>query len=358
MATPPTLPFDELLAPVPGADPAGSTWSSIFQDSFKRLSSAAEGEEPEWPKAAALARSVLVGESKDLRVAARLTLAQTHIDGYAGARDGLTLMRRMLEECGDRLAPRVPPDAPDDAEDYEKADARDDQETALSARASAFNGLNETDGGMVYPSALRVVPMVKGGLSVIEHRKLAGGKLDDERRADLEARSAAMTAAALADAVEDAREALEEVRRLGPVLEAAGLEEHGAAVNHIRAALEDCRATAEQAMQQRGGSPEAAASATPGVTAAPATGGVPAASSGEAVTRALASRDDAYRAVSDAASLLRRLEPHSPVPYLLERAVALGKLPFPKLVRAMVREQAVLAELVRDFALPEEGETT
>src|SRR5205807_1488721 len=70
--------------------------------------------------------------------------------------------------------------------------------------------------------------------------------------------------------------------------------------------------------------------------------------------QALRSRDDAYRQLREAAAVLQKLEPHSPIPYLIQRAVALGSLPFPQLIRALIREPNVLAELTREFGIPEE----
>ena len=49
----------------------------------------------------------------------------------------------------------------------------------------------------------------------------------------------------------------------------------------------------------------------------------------------------------DAAELLQRLEPHSPIPYLVKRAVKLGEMKFPDLMKALIRENATLDELYR-----------
>ncbi len=71
---------------------------------------------------------------------------------------------------------------------------------------------------------------------------------------------------------------------------------------------------------------------------------------------AAGSRADAYRQLAAAADLLQRLEPHSPIPYLVKRAVELGALPFPQLMKALIREPNVLAELTREFGLKLEAE--
>jgi len=65
-------------------------------------------------------------------------------------------------------------------------------------------------------------------------------------------------------------------------------------------------------------------------------------------------REDVYRQLNDAAALLQRLEPHSPIPYLIQRAIELGAMPFPKLMRALIRDENVLTEMNRELGIKEE----
>src|SRR5207248_3867344 len=58
-----------------------------------------------WARAIQVASSTLAETSKDLLVAARLTEALTRKHGFPGLRDGLTLLKRLCEECWDRLYP-------------------------------------------------------------------------------------------------------------------------------------------------------------------------------------------------------------------------------------------------------------
>src|SRR5205823_3144705 len=66
-----------------------------------------------------------------------------------------------------------------------------------------------------------------------------------------------------------------------------------------------------------------------------------------------ATRAQLYQQLAQTAARLQSLEPHSPIPYLIHRAVELGGLPFPQLIKALVRDANVLSELTREFGLEE-----
>jgi predicted component of type VI protein secretion system len=67
----------------------------------------------------------------------------------------------------------------------------------------------------------------------------------------------------------------------------------------------------------------------------------------------MASRADVYQRLAEAADLLEQLEPHSPIPYLIRKAVELGGLPFPLLMRALIRDDNVLMEMHRELGIKE-----
>src|SRR5262249_44886054 len=110
----------------------------------------------------------------------------------------------------------------------------------------------------------------------------------------------------------------------------------------LRQAVDDCRILVQQILKLKG-----AAAGGDDVEAdgkqAGATGGA----------RSASSRAEAYRQLKDAARVLQQLEPHSPIPYLVQRAVELGAMPFPELMRALIREPNVLAELNREMGIKE-----
>ncbi len=70
----------------------------------------------------------------------------------------------------------------------------------------------------------------------------------------------------------------------------------------------------------------------------PETTDAPAASPAALRVRPFASREEAYRALTDAADYLARTEPHSPVPYLVRRAVAWGGLSLAELIQEFLKD--------------------
>src|SRR5262245_60112963 len=106
---------DALLAPLPDGG-AGDT--SAFRDvrgDFERLTreedphSFPEGDprrenpkKADWQGVVDLAESALRERSKDVRIAAWLTVGLTQLERFAGLRDGLRLLNRLVTDCWDR----------------------------------------------------------------------------------------------------------------------------------------------------------------------------------------------------------------------------------------------------------------
>ena len=50
------------------------------------------------------------------------------------------------------------------------------------------------------------------------------------------------------------------------------------------------------------------------------------------------SRDDALRRLSEVSAFFRQTEPHSPIPYLIERAVCWGSLTLEQLLQELIKD--------------------
>lgn len=340
-ASPPLLNFDSLLAPIPGDNPAGG---SIPFDVKEKLEEDRREEDPadyaaddpmrpeefkkaDWPHIARLTQEILTNKSKDLLLAARLMEALVKQHGFSGLRDGLRLMRLLVEQCWDRLHPPI--EAPDDVE----------------MRAGPFNWLDDPDHGALFPNTVRAVPMVVGAGGGFGWRawKQSQEGHGDIKREDLDKAIAAAPLERCATLGEDLKLAAEELNLLAQAL-SAKMGPSAPGLTAIRQAMDDCRLLLNQILKMKGASAPAAA-APSGDKSAAATG---------SPRPVAATRAEAYRQLEEAAALLQQLEPHSPIPYFVQRAVRLGELSFPQLIKALIRDGNVLAELNREMGIAEE----
>lgn len=341
MPSEPVLDVPALLAPIPGDDPAGGPTpfdvrqkldegrkevdpSTFAADDPMRPT---EFQHADWSGIVKIAKDSLTTKSKDLLVGARLTEALVKVHGFAGLRDGLKLLTGMLTECWDRLNPKV-----DDPSD-------------LDMRAGPFEWLDDADRGGRFPSTIRQVPLVAGEetkFSWVDWKR--GQETQDRAAAELFEKAVAAASPehcyGLAEDLDAAREALDALT--------AALTEKLAAVApgmlQLRRAIDDCRALVGMIVQRK---PKPGAD-TESPETPPADAGTTASSATPAPTLGR-SRDALYRQITEIAAQLERLEPHSPVPYLLRRAATLGAMPFPDMIRSFVRDENVIQEMIREL---------
>jgi len=344
MPSDPTLDIAALVMPVPGDDPAGGTTpfdvreqldearkeidpSSFAADDPTRPT---EAKRADWGLVVRVASDSLTTKSKDLLVAARLTEAATQKFGFAGLRDGLRLLTALLTDCWDRLSPKV-----DDPSD-------------LDLRAGPFEWLDDADHGGRFPSSVRGVPLVPGGETPLGWLAWKRGQ-EGKDKVTAEAFEKGVIAAS-PEAARDTVAVLEECKVALDALKVKLNERLGdlaPGMTQLGRAIEDCRSLADIIARRKGPVPEAEAAQPDAGTPTEARPIEGALSAGNAP----ATRDAVYRQLTEAARILEKIEPHSPVPYLIKRAVALGAMPFHEMIKSFVRDTAVFAEMARELAI-------
>src|SRR5262249_6126344 len=149
--------LEYLLAPVPGATPAGEGvpfgLRAEFEEARKEVNpddfgpndplKPAEAKKADWKGIIRRATDTLTGTAKDLLVAARLTEALTKAHGFAGLADGMHLLLKLVEDCWDRLPPVI-------------------EDGDLEVRAGPCNWLGDEGRAARFPHSLRLVPIVRG----------------------------------------------------------------------------------------------------------------------------------------------------------------------------------------------------
>lgn len=352
----PTL--EELLAPIAGDDPTGASLRyDVVHDEIRELRREDDPTLPQgvwrhelkradWNGIARLTSEALRSRSKDLQMATWLAEAWVRLDGLAGLERGIELVTGLIERYGQDIHPRVEDDA-------------DDPALRLAA-------LGRLEGAL--PEALLWLPMTRPRGEEGEVRAWGDWKralyLENLRANHPEAAaeagglsregflaSAGLTPDGfylpLAERTERCRTALGHLATLAD--ERYGRDAPGFTV--VREELEAIGRLARRLAADRG---ETAAAETPAAAeplaaappteiaageedemtppnepaadpAAPAPGAASGTAAGELPCR-ITTRAEAYRALDQAAELLLRIEPHSPVPYLVKRAVRWGHL--------------------------------
>jgi type VI secretion system ImpA family protein len=328
-------------------------------DEIKRLREADDATLPQgiwkhelkradWPAVARLCSELLAGSTKDLQIAAWLTEAWLHLHGFPGCERGLRLLAGLCRTFWPSLHPaledgletRLAPIAW--AADKLLLPLKQVAVTAPAGEDSAAYGWKDWEEGLYLANLAQrdaggaakaqeqgMVPQANFLVSVSLTPAPWFGKL------------AAEAAAALAAAGE---------------LEAALAErcgEDAPSLTPLKAPLAAIKAFACRVLEERGGTGmvtsalsgegavAAAAPETPETPATPANTGAEAARGGGRV----ASRSEAYQRLAEAADYLLRTEPHSPVPYLVRRAVSWGNLSLAELLQELLQKNADLPTL-------------
>ncbi len=363
MASPETLDFERLLAPIPGDNPAGVAIREDFSPGSvyytikdaRTAARAAErnivwddeethGERPDWKPVLKVGPKVIAEQSKDLEIAAWLVEALVRKHGYAGLRDGFRLARGLVESFWDGVYP-----LPD--------------EDGLVTRVAPLTGLNgeESDGVLVTPIASVPVTVERSyrPMTVSDYRQaleLEGA--DDPQKREQRLAQGAVSLAMFETAVsetapeffrtllEDLGQCLEEFEKLNEALEEkCGKDEGGYSLappsSNIRNALRECRENVQTFTKHLFPEEELLVEGEGGAM-------VPSAGQGGAsLAGQVQTREEAFRALLKVAEFFKRTEPHSPVSYALEQAVRWGKMPLPDLLTELISEESTREQLFK-----------
>ncbi len=336
MISAPVLDVDALIRPIPGADPAGVPLAdNVRMELDVNRREPVKGDDTtshwkaDWPKVLRVTTEALTNTGKDLNTATRLVEAATKVHGVAGLRDGLRLLHRLVAECWDRLHP-IPSDG-----------------DTTDIRESPIIWLNDVGRGARFPQTISGLPLFK----------VQGAAFSplDARSKELKPAFDEAVAAAKPSVLESLRSvhgdllaAKQALADLVTALDSRRIDKDNTpdyfspdTPSNIGAAIERGIEMIEDIAKMRNFplvATPAAATPEDGNTASSV-------SLTEATVNVSGTREGLYRQLEHIANALRKLEPHSPIPFLIERCVKLGAMPFPDLMRAMLHENAAVGEL-------------
>jgi len=350
MATPSLLDFEALLAPIPGDNPAGA-WLRYTGDYDEIISLRPKadrdafetgGQAGQWPQIEKLASRKLREKSKDLSLASWLTEALVHQHGFPGMRDGVKLIHGLLERFWDGLYP-----LPDEGD--------------LEVRAAPLQSLFERNAG-IWLNEVKLtkvdIPNDDGGDPIPVTFNLWQSIFVNRSQDHLHLQAAMEKATAdspsdyyvnLLTDIEAADEALTALKELMA-------QQFGEAAPGVTAAadsLRSCKGRVASVLKARGIS----IGANDAVEASEGGGGDSnhSDSGGGSGGGALRTREDAARRLREVADFFRRTEPHSPVPYLIQRAISWSQMSFEQLLGELVKDEGSRQAINSTLGIREDG---
>jgi len=355
--------IESFLGPISEDEPTGSDLREDIEDeTFTRLdelttsvdvASAGSEEdvvEPNWSGVVGLCHSALHEKTKDLQLITSLSEAWLRTEGIHTAEWGIELLRENLE----RFWPRIHPG-------YDA----DEDEISLGIRLRWLNWMDAATGYIRALKQSAMLPRPEGGsYSWGDHENSA--LLDDatlapERRQELvetgiiddaqwQTAIGGMDRTALRELMDSFSRCIEQCKAMRAFCAepfAADEDYEAPDFYNLIGLFEEMRdylaeITGEgDEVGSEGADVGALASAAAGSTIG---GGGP-----------MQTRPDALRQLQEVGDYFRRTEPHSPISYLIARAVKWGTMPLDLLLKDVVRDEAVIEHIWETLGLDADG---
>lgn len=378
MPSEPVIDLAALLAPIPGDNPAGVSLRAsdpefeairkLLPQVDKAVAESIEGGKTgEWPALVKKTSDLLKAKTKDLRIAGRLLQGLVNLYGIAGFRDGLKLIIGLLNDYWDALNPL--PDEDDGSLDMRVApllafcDASAAPVWIKDLPIADKPALNSEDENVKLPASLNLYSLIHD----VKHSELDSYATPEQRR-----RHPPFFAASLATAIaktppvfyQKAAEDINEARDTLTEFNNTANEKFGTYlapdVSKARDALDAFYSRVAIICKDRNIplQPNAAAAESEAADggAAMSTGnssGSGASSNGHAGP--ITTRGEAMAKLREIAEFLRRAEPHSPVSYLINRAIAWSEMPFEKLLLELVTDDNVRQHINTTLGIKDDG---
>ncbi len=338
--------LEALSKAVPGDDPVGKNTEYDELMTLERLAAGTPGtpdpktheivgaEPPEWRKVGQAAADLLA-QSKDLRAGCILARAELATDGFAGLARGLMLLSRILRDFWDGVYPQL-----------DKEDGNNPTE-----RVNAMTYLDDLSG---FIAGLRSTPLVESreaGRYTLRDLDLAAGRIPVSEGTHVPSLDLLSVAWSTGDPAANAlrRDAVDQSLTSIADIEAIFTERA-----KRRPGFERLKQNLVKAKQFFESQKPAIAAGTDGASGPDDDPNQPKGPTGVVPqTGGLASRADAIKSLKQVADYLRRVEPSSPAPLFIDRAVKLLQMDFAAIVLELVPDARERITLLSGVTLDE-----
>lgn len=355
---PPVIDIERLLQPISEDNPSGESlqYSGLY-DEIREARRASDGlPQGQWQEELKVAdyRQVinltvpaLETQTKDLQIAVWLTEALVKEHDFAGLRDGLKLVIGLQDTFWETLFPQI-----DEGDMEGRANALEwlDTQAAFAVKDATITG-GEGYSYHDYEDSKRFdIPENLDTLDSTDQQKYRELQTQAEkenrvtadrwRKVKMVSRRAFYEELSLV-----VEECWAEFKELNRVIEEKFDRNQMPGTSNLKKSLDDIQTLAKKLLEEkRAEEPDAADDAA--TEAAPGENGASAAGGGKAVAAgAIQNRQDALKRLADLAEFFRKTEPHSPISYLVQRAVKWGEMPLETWLQDVIKDEAVLFQL-------------
>lgn len=370
MASPEILDISALLEPISEAQPSGpdlredpspaSTYQSIKAERnaarAAERSSIHDNSSPEaddhWRKVVELGPRILQSQSKDLEVASWYLEGLVRRYGYRGLRDGLKIIHGLLEKYWDGLYP-----LPD--------------EDGIETRVASLAGLNGEGAEGVLIAPIRKVTITEGQSvgpycfweyqQALEVDKMSddSGKSNKSAKlgftlSDFEKAVAESSQEFFVNQRDDVNESIGLCKQISQALDQYCGPQHAPSMRNIIEVLEQCRGAINHTGKNKFPVEAAPEVAIEEGEAGMDGGNASAAGAGFTGGR-VHSREAAFRQLIEIAEFFRKTEPHSPISYVIEKAVKWGEMPLNELIKELINDNSSLTRFSELTGVKVEG---
>lgn len=356
---------EALLAPIPGENPAGE--SLQYQGTHDEIREARRADEDleqgdwkrdlkvaDWRQVLSLATEALTDKTKDLQICAWLAESLVKLHGLAGLRDALKLMRGLHERFWDHLYPEI-----DDEDLDARANALSlmDRQAAIAIKEAQLTNASSCPNFsyLQYEDSKQYdIPEDLSSLEAEQRERIEilKAQIAEEHKLTTEdwAKAKASTRRAF---FEDTQTLIDqcwdEYQSLDGVMDDKfGRQTPG--MGELKKSLDAIRSLVANIVKEKRISEPYPHELEQPTDAAGDTEG-DAGDAGLGPVTAIKARQDAFRRLGEVADYFRRNEPHSPVSYLVQRAIKWGQMPLEMWLEDVIKDGLVLGSLRETLGL-------
>jgi len=359
LRTPPVIDIEAIMQPISEENPSGESlqYSGLYDEIREARRADKDLAQGQWltelkvadhRQVIVLAVPALEKQTKDLQIAAWLSEALVKEHSFAGLRDGLKMMGGLQENFWETLFPEI-----DEGDMEGRANALEwmDTQTALAIKGVKITG---GEGYNFYDFEDSKRFDIPENIDTLDSN-------DQERYRELQTQAEKekrVTGSLWRIAKESSRRAFyeelavvieecwTEYKELNRVIEEKFERNQVPGLGNLKQSLDDIQTQVlkllgEKRAEEPDEADESANESADGENGSADANKITVSSVGGAIQN----RKEALKRLSDVAEFFRRTEPHSPISYLVQRAVKWGNMPLENWLQDVIKDESVIFQL-------------